>query len=200
MARIKQVFQFKVSLLGIRPEIWRRIQVPETYSFWDLHVAIQDAMGWMDYHLHEFKILNQKIGEKVSIGIPDPDMLDDIEMLPCWELAISDYFSMENPQSDYEYDFGDGWQHVVQLEEIIPEDPKIAYPICIAGEQACPPEDCGGDWGYQNLLKILSNPADEEYESMLTWVGGKYDPDHFDPAEITFDDPRERWEIAFCRP
>jgi len=199
MARIRQVFQYKISLLGIRPEIWRRIQVPDDYTFWDLHVAIQDAMGWMDCHLHEFRIPNPATGAMMRIGIPDPDMMDENDMLPGWELAIAEYYSMTNPKAHYEYDFGDGWEHVVELEEILPKNPELAYPICIAGEQACPPEDCGGDWGYQNLLRILGDPDNDEYESMLTWVGGKYDPNHFDVSEVNFDDPNERWEIAFCR-
>lgn len=197
IAGIERVFQFKISLLGIQPAIWRRIQVPENYTFWGLHVAIQDSMGWMDSHLHEFKILNPATGSKVSIGIPDEDMIDETEMLPGWELAIGDYFSIQSPKADYKYDFGDGWRQVIELEEILPRNPDLTYPTCVAGERSCPPEDCGGVWGYQNMLRILSDPNDEEHEDMLTWVGGSYDPNHFEANAVNFADPDKRWEIAF---
>ena len=163
IAKVERFFQFKISLIGIEPAIWRRIQVPEHYTFWDFHVAIQDAMGWLDYHLHEFKIFNPATGVEVSIGIPDEDLMDNNPMLPGWELDIADYFSIDNPKADYEYDFGDGWLHSIQLEEILPKNGDLNYPVCVGGERSCPPEDCGGVWGYQNLLKILSDPDDKEY-------------------------------------
>ena len=197
IASIERVFQFKISLLGIQPIVWRRIQVPEHYTFWDLHVAIQDAMGWLDCHLHEFKIINPATGDKVSIGIPDEDMMDENEMLPGWELAIADYFSIDNLKAEYEYDFGDGWRHTVELEEIIPRNGNAVYPICIAGERSCPPEDCGGVWGYQDMLRILNGPNNKEHAEMLTWVGGAFDPDHFNVNEVNFHDPEKRWMIAF---
>jgi len=107
----KNIYQFKITLKGIKPPIWRRIQVPETYTFWDLHVAIQDSMGWSDYHLHQFEILDPSIGKKVLIGIPDDENDWLIKTLPDWKQKISRYFSMENSKANYEYDFGDGWEH-----------------------------------------------------------------------------------------
>ncbi len=112
-ARSKQIFQFKIGLIDIKPEIWRRILVPGDYSFWELHVAIQDAMGWADCHLHEFIILNPANGLKEGIGIPDDDFPDENPMLPGWELAMADYFSMDNNKAVYLYDFGDGWEHKI---------------------------------------------------------------------------------------
>ena len=193
--KFEQVYQFKISLKGIRPIIWRRIQVPESYAFWDLHVAIQDVMGWLDYHLHEFEIVNPLTGLKVNIGIPDGDF--DKEVLPGLKEKISDYFSMENRLADYTYDFGDSWEHSVKLEKILPKEKDVNYPICIAGKRACPPEDCGGIWGYEDFLKIISNPDDKEYEEMIKWAGGKFDPEDFDMKEISFDNPAKRWKIAF---
>ncbi len=120
----ERMYQFHVTLNEIDPPIWRRIQVPETYSFWDLHVAIQEAMGWLDYHLHEFRVPHQIADELVAIGIPDDEMLEpDHEVLPGWEIPIADYFSIANAEADYQYDFGDDWQHPLLLEAILDREP-----------------------------------------------------------------------------
>jgi len=193
--KFDQVYQFKITLRDIKPPIWRRIQVPETYTFWDLHVAIQDAMGWLDYNLHEFEMVDPSTGLKVNIGIPDEDF--GREILPGWKQKIPDYFSMGNKLVDYIYDFGDNWEHIIKLEKIFPRDKNIDYPICIAGKRACPPEDCGGIWGYENFLEIINDPDNEEYEDMIEWVGGEFDPEHFDVKEVSFDDPDKRRRIAF---
>ena len=193
--KFDQVYQFKITLRDIKPPIWRRIQVPETYTFWDLHVAIQDAMGWSDYHLHEFEMVGPSAGLKVNIGIPDEDF--GREILPGWKQKIADYFSVENRSADYTYDFGDNWEHIIKLEKILPRDENVDYPKCIAGKRACPPEDCGGVWGYENFLEIINDPDNEEYEDMIEWVGGEFDPEHFDVKEVSFDDPDKRRKIAF---
>ncbi|MBN1848853.1 MAG: DUF1841 family protein [Deltaproteobacteria bacterium] len=192
----KNLYQFKVTLLGIRPPIWRRIQVPENYSFWDLHVAIQDAMGWSDYHLHAFAIQNPKTGKKEEIGIPD-DHWEGKRILPGWEQKIKRYFTLENNKALYSYDFSDDWQHEIKLEKIIPHKEGIRYPVCVTGKRACPPEDCGGIFGYEDLLEILSDPDHEEYEDTREWLGNDFNPDHFSVSEIVFDDPDRRFEYAF---
>ncbi len=190
-----KIYQFKITLENIQPEIWRRIQVPETYSFWDLHVAIQDSMGWLDYHLHQFIIRDSLTGSQHEIGIPDGEYAQSV--FPGWKRLIKNYFTPENPQATYLYDFGDGWELMIALEEIKPQDINQQYPICLAGARACPPEDCGGIGGYEELLKILQNPRHKEYKETLQWVGGKFDPDYFDPQSVKFDDPKERFKIAF---
>ncbi|KYK36855.1 MAG: plasmid pRiA4b ORF-3 family protein [Theionarchaea archaeon] len=187
--KFNNVYQFKITLLGINPPIWRKIQAPETYTFWDLHVALQDAMGWYDYHLHEFEMVNPRTDSPVNIGTPYED--SGSEILPEEKQKIADYFSMENPSAHYVYDFGDSWEHEIRLEKIIPRE-KIDYPVCIKGKRACPPEDCGGVWGYEEFLEIIKDPDHEEYEDMLEWVGGAFDPEHFDVKEIVFDDPAKR--------
>lgn len=190
-----QAYQFKISLKGIRPPIWREIQVPESYTFWDLHVAIQDAMGWDDYHLHEFEMTNPSTGSKVNIGIPDEDF--EREILPGWIQKIAGYFSLENRAASYLYDFGDDWEHQIELQKIIPKERGISYPVCTNGKRACPPEDCGGIWGYEELLEIVKDPAHEEYEEMMEWLGGEFDPEYFEAKKVRFDDPDSRRQIAF---
>ena len=190
-----QVYQFKISLKGLEPLIWRQIQVPETYSFWDLHVAIQDAMSWLDYHLHLFTMRNLLTGRKIKIGIPDDETPGD--ELAGWNQKIADYFLLENNTADYLYDFGDNWEHTVVLEKILTREAGIKYPVCIAGERVCPPEDCGGTDGYFELLEIINNPFHEQHKEMLRWVGGKFDPTYFDPTKVKFDNPAKRFKSAF---
>lgn len=191
-----RVFQFRITLNYIEPDIWRVIQVPENYSFWDLHVAIQDAMGWHDCHLHEFILNKLLIDKKIRIGIPPEEFLDD-KTIPGWKEMIADYFSMDNITAVYTYDFGDNWQHTIALEKILPKEKEQVYPRCIDGERACPPEDCGSIPGYEDILEIMDSPDDEEYKETIEWLGGKYDPEHFEPAEVHFDDPEKRFKKAF---
>jgi len=191
--KFDQVYQFKITLQGIKPPIWRRIQVPQTYTFYDLHVAIQDVMIWSDYHLHEFEIMDPSTGSKVVIGLPDDEF--GREILVGRNQKIAKYFSMENRYADYVYDFGDFWQHRIQLEKILPREENVDYPKCIKGKRACPPEDVGGIGGYENFLEIIKNPDHEEYEEMLEWAGGEFDPEQFDCEEIIFIDPAKRLKM-----
>lgn len=192
----KCIYQFKISLEGIKPTIWRRIQVLEGYTFWDFHVAIQDAMGWLDYHLHQFEILNPATGRKDITGIPDDDGWEGgIITLPGWKIPISSYFSTSNKKATYEYDFGDSWGHKITLEKILSIESGVKYPNCLAGERSCPPEDCGGVWGYEELLEIMKDPSHEDYEERMEWVGDYFEPEEFNPDLIKFDDPKKRLKL-----
>lgn len=186
----EKVFQFRIELIGSNPPIWRQIQVPETYSFWDLHVAIQNAMGWEDCHLNEFRIKNPKNGWMDEIGIPMEDS-DDDEIISEWEAHISDYFSKSNRKGLYIYDFGDEWRHLIKLEKVIAKEENVIYPVCIAGERACPPEDCGGIYGYEEILRALKNPKSKRYKEIKEWLDPDFDPEYFDIKEIKFYDPEK---------
>lgn len=199
--RVAHVHQFLIVLGNTDPLVWRRIQVPERYSFWDLHVAIQDAMGWRDYHLHEFRVLDLKTARMVRIGIPDDEFPEERPSIPGWKVRVSDYFDhLHTMSATYVYDFGDDWEHILAYEGIEPADPSFSYPRCVSGARACPPEDCGGTHGYARFLEAIGNAEDPEHEEMLEWVGGAYDPDKFDPKQCAFDDPKKRWNIAFRAP
>jgi hypothetical protein len=192
-----QVFQFKIVLKHIIPSIWRRILVPSDYTFWALHVAIQDAMGWQDYHLHEFRIADPRMGAQFSIGIPDQEIVDDPQFLASWEIAIAEIFSPSNPDALYIYDFGDCWEHTVTFEKVTASQPEAAYPVCVAGDRACPPEDSGGPPGYQLFLEAMDDPNHEAHEQYCEWIGGEFDAEQFDPTSVEFDDPLARWNLAF---
>ena len=181
--------QFKIELLGVSPPIWQRIQVPATYSFWDLHVAIQNAMGWTDSHLHAFEVAGQT-GDGEEIGIPDPD--GEHDFIAGWKRKLSRHFKAPGDQMIYEYDFGDSWRHSVLLEQIALAEPGVRYPRCIAGARCCPPEDVGGETGYEDFLAAIRDPKHEEHDSYLEWCGGSFDPAEFDLACVEFDDPKER--------
>ncbi len=204
MSRIRTISQFKVTLLDISPPIWRRIQVPTNYSFWDLHVAIQDAMGWNDSHLHHFEVLRKGAHRPAYFGVPFDDDEIDAHHRPKagWSRSVADFITLERPICEYVYDFGDDWRHRVELEGIIRAQPGVRYPICIDGARACPPDDCGGPPGYENLLEILSDAAHPEYEETSRWlrsikgIKGKFDPEHFDPTAVRFDDPSKRLSTA----
>ncbi len=196
-----RVFQFRIVLREVEPPVWRTIQVPETYSFWDLHVAIADAMGWRDYHLHLFHVPRPGTDKPLQIGIPDEDAFEGDEPIrPGWEVPIASHFTRPGVTVRYDYDFGDGWEHDITLEAIAPRQEDQKYPICIGGARACPPEDCGGAGGYDNLLEAIRDPDHEEHDSMLEWLGGRFDPEKFDASTVKFDNPRQRWKIAFGPP
>ncbi len=196
------VYQFKITLYEIDPPIWRRIQVPAKYNFWDFHVAIQDAMGWLDYHLHAFRFRPKHKRKTIEIGIP-VDVPDDIEIIPGWEVPITDHFTDPGQAIEYEYDFGDSWFHEILFEGILLKTKGEKYPKCIAGERACPPEDCGGIGGYYWVVNVLQDPGHDEYEDCVGWLKGHaknyhpYDPDEFSTDKVHFENPKQRWKHAF---
>jgi hypothetical protein len=198
------IYQFKITLSEIEPLIWRRIQVPAKYSFWDLHIAIQDAMGWLDYHLHAFRFRSKHKRNPIEIGIPIDDY-EDLKIVAGWETPIVDFFSEPGQKCEYEYDFGDSWSHEILFEGILLKTTGEKYPKCSAGERACPPEDCGGVDGYYRVLEILRDPRHDEYEEYTEWLKGHaknyypYAPDEFNPDNVRFDNPGRRFKRAFSR-
>jgi hypothetical protein len=180
-------YQFKIALKNIKPLIWRRIQVPEYYTFWDLYVAIQDSMGWMGGHLHEFELNDPITKERIIVGTPDDEYPSAIRVLSERKLGISKWFSLGRKIATYTYDFGDGWEHRITLEKILPREKEVNYPRCLDGARACPPEDCGGPWNYQDICEGKSE-AQEDYED--------FDPEHFDIAEIEFNNPDKYLDLA----
>ena len=190
MAKTK-VLQLKISLRDIIPSIWRRIQIAEEGTFWDLHVAIQDAMGWEDCHPHQFLVKNPKTGVKIYIGIPD-EMLDEHPVLPAWDLKLKDYLGANlNNRLSYLYDFSDNWEHLLEWEGVYPKKSTLRYPLCLEGSRACPPENVGGVFGYKHYLDVLSNPNHPGYLEMVGWRG-MFESERFDSKSIRFSDPLER--------
>lgn len=171
------VHQLKMTIAGTKPPVWRRVVVPSSIDLAALHRVIQTAFGWWDCHLHEFDLDGTRYGSDDGDGWGEPPQDE--------RRARLDRLTTAGSKFTYTYDFGDDWEHKVVVEKVEPANPKLSYPACTGGRRACPPEDCGGVWGYANLLAVLADPSDDEHASMLEWVGGAFDPDEFDPATVT---------------
>lgn len=170
------IFELKVTLAESDPPIWRRIQVPSDTTLYKLHHILQAAMGWTNSHLYQFEDQDGFYGE------PDPDWGMDIKSAR--RTKLSQIVKVENTRFSYVYDMGDNWDHEVMVEKVLPPEPDKPYPVCLAGERACPPEDCGGVWGYDELLETISDPNHEDYEEMMEWLGGKFDPEAFNMEQV----------------
>jgi hypothetical protein len=171
------IYQLKIKLKGTKkPPVWRQVQVPSDITFWELHMIIQGAMGWYNAHLHQFYLTNPND----AIGIPS----DFDDMLDGSKIKITRWLKAEKDKVNYEYDFGDGWEHEVVLEKVLAPEPKTTYPRLVAGKGACPPEDCGGIWGYYAMVEALNDPNHPEHDDMVEWTGEDvWDPEDFDLEE-----------------
>jgi hypothetical protein len=174
------IYQFKITLLDIKPTIWRRIQVPDG-TLADLHEYIQAAFGWWNYHLHQFLI----DGERYGPLAPDGEDFG-LEMIDETGVTLGKLIPKSGRKSRwiYEYDFGDGWQHEVLFEGFPSAEVRSKYPQCVEGQRACPPEDCGGPWGYAEYLAAIADPQHERHEELLRWRG-PFDPGAFDANKAT---------------
>lgn len=171
----KSLYQIKITLVRSRPPIWRRLIVEDNIRLDQLHSVLQVAMGWDDCHLHQYRVGNSFIGTK--------ELDFDMDVTDERKVYLQDIISNPKDNFIYEYDFGDGWEHKIVLEKILPLGSSDS-PVVIKGKRACPPEDCGGLWGYMSFLEAIEDPEHEEHESMLEWVGGEFDPDEFDMVWI----------------
>lgn len=164
------VYQLKITLADIKPPVWRRVEVTDC-TLSKLHEIVQVVMGWDGYHLWAFEIGGDQYGE-------DPE--GDMDMESSRKLKLNQVVRGGVRKFFYTYDFGDHWEHVIQVEKVLEAEPKVKYPRCVKGGRACPPEDCGGAWGYGDFLLAVQNPTHESHEEMLEWVGGEFDPEAFD--------------------
>ena len=175
------VLQLKLSLRGVsKPPVWRRLLVPADLRLDRLHDVIQTAMGWTDTHLHVF---STALGD---YGVPDPELGFKNER----NARLGQLLKQRGDRIRYAYDFGDGWEHDVVLEQRLDPDPEVPIPACLAGKGACPPEDCGGPWGYADLKQTLAEPDHEDHDAMVDWLGLD-SADEFDPAACDVDEINE---------
>lgn len=173
---LRQIYQLRVTLEGVTPEVWRRLLVPGGFTLDRVHRVIQYAMGWQDCHLHSFDIRGVQYGE------PDPDgelaLRDELD-------ARLDAVVSPGERFRYTYDYGDWWEHTVQVEAVWPADPDERYPLCLEGERACPPEDVGGVLGYRQLVAALADPGHPDHDQMREWLGRSYEAEVFIPEIAT---------------
>ncbi len=174
------IHRMKVTLRSIRPPIWRRIEVRSDIRLDQLAYLLVVAIGWEGYHLDQFRI-----GETRYLTADLDPPLFGPRPLNAARYRLEELLAQTGDKMIWDYDFGDGWEHDVVVEAIEAADGRATYPRCIKGRRACPPEDCGGVWGYENLVEALAAPAHPEHAELTEWLGHPYDPAHFDPAETT---------------
>lgn len=171
--------QLKVSLDGSKPPVWRRLLIPDSFTFVELHAVIQAAMGWENAHLFAFRHTGDY---HEDIGIPMEDDWMGSEMQDARRLRVRDHLRTPKQKMHYEYDFGDSWQHTVLLEKVGEE--RILAPQFLKGKGACPPEDCGGIWGYYGVVESINNPKSPDHQDAREWLGLKkgerWDVEEFD--------------------
>ena len=173
---VRQIFQLKITLDGVTPPVWRRVLVPGGYTLDRVHRCIQYAMGWRDCHLHSFDI------DGVQYGMPDAD--DDPDLRAELDARL-DAVAKAGSRIRYTYDYGDWWEHIVDVEATWPADPDERYPVCMEGERACPPEDVGGVYGYRRLVRALRDPEHPDHDEMQAWLGRGLNAEIFVPELVT---------------
>ena len=185
------LYHLKVVLIGTKPIIWRRLQVPGNANLGWLHAALQVAMGWTNSHLHQFRVgelLYSDLRHNFREYEGDPEIFDENKE------TLQQVAPQQKDMLAYEYDSGDSWHHQITVERILSPDSAVSsMALCLDGARACPPEDCGGTWGYDNLLKILRNPKHEEHDSMKEWLGHPPDPEAFDPEKVNTYLKKLKW-------
>jgi hypothetical protein len=172
------IYQLKVVLLGSKPSVWRQLQVPGDAKLDWLHAVLQVAIGWINSHLHQFRV-----GEHCYSDTRHnfAEFEGDPEILEARKFSLRQIAPREQDSFGYEYDFGDSWEHEITVEKILPANAAAATTaLCLDGARACPPEDCGGIWGYADLLKILKNRKHPEHKRMKEWMGRPFDAAAFD--------------------
>ena len=183
---LRNTYQIKIQLQDIKPPIWRRLQVDSRITLDALHVAIQSSMGWLDTHMHQFVDRDGNFFRQQDN--PDDDFAFDFNDSGVDEsmVLLSDILHQEKDWFIYEYDFGDDWRHKITLEKILPWQTDQIPVVCIKAKRACPPEDCGGAWGYMHMVEVLQHPETEpdEYEDIMEWLDKPFYPEEFDLNEI----------------
>jgi hypothetical protein len=176
-AKSAEIYQFKVTLIGITPPIWRRILVAGAYTLAQFHRVLQVTMGWENYHLYMFRI-----GGK-AYGPPDVDDDGELKLIDAKRMRLSAVLPSVSATLSYVCDYGDNWQHEVLLEGIIMPASDTTYPRCVAGERRCPPENVGGVGGYTKYVEGMADPNHEEHEEVMMWRG-PFDPEEFSAERV----------------
>ena len=176
-----QICTVRIELIDTDPLIWREVDVPTSITLKVLHDIVQITMGWLDYHLWEFTIGKQRY------GLPMDEDWGTAPRTEAIKVRLRDVLKPRKTTIEYLYDFGDSWAHRLTVTGIRQGTHGVSYPHYVGGAWDCPPEDCGGTWGYSDLLKVLRNPAHPEYKEMKAWVGRKFDAEVFDVERFSKD-------------
>lgn len=204
------IYMLRITLRDSKPPIWRRVAVPSHITLGQLHEVIQIAMGWTNSHLHQFVLRDKSLKpgrDEIRRAIEADNWSDELmgrmrgeRVFTMLTTPFGDPTEMEGEDEDavtlaevcpkvkskltYEYDFGDGWEHTIEVQKIEAPKPGVEYPACLAGKLACPPEDCGGIYGYYHMLDVVADPDHEEHEDLVEWLGDDFDHEAFDIDEV----------------
>ena len=207
---IRSIYLIRITLRDSKPPIWRQVAVPSDITLEQLHEVIQIVMGWTDSHLHQFMLKDKSLKRKAPgliARLTKEGRWEDIftatrgiRVFVPTTTPFGEPTEMEGEHEDavtlaelcpkvkskliYEYDFGDGWEHLIEVQKIEAPKAGVEYPVCLAGKKACPPEDCGGIYGYYQMLEVVADPAHEDHEEAAEWLGDDFDPDAFDLDEV----------------
>ncbi len=176
-------YRIRVDLQEAKPPIWRRLEVASDLTLDRLHTILQTAMGWTDSHLHDFISGAAATDRSAEHYRPQSCIDQDLEGVDETSVRLDELLADAGDRLFYSYDFGDDWTHTIRLEAVSPREPDRPVAVVTAGARACPPEDCGGVWGYRDLLHALRNPGADN-EEVLAWLGSEFDPDRFDLAAV----------------
>jgi hypothetical protein len=179
------IYQLKIALQDVEPPIWRRVETADC-TLEDLHDIIQISMGWEDAHLHLFRVGGEQYG---ALDQWEADF-DDAETKDERKAKLHHLVEQGVKKFIYEYDMGDSWVHSIQVEKTLAAEPKTRYPRCIDGARACPPEDCGGPFGYGSFLKAVQDPKHVQHAEMRAWAGDDFDPEAFDADKVSKELPK----------
>jgi len=192
-----QIYRIKITLEHVEPAVWRRIEVPGDVTLDQLHAIIQRVMGWDDYHMWSFQVGKTEYQPETADLF---DSGDGPQSRSAEGTTLAQATEGRRISFRYWYDFGDDWFHALKVERVADPEPGAIYPRCLEGARACPPEDCGGPWGYQNFLDAVSNPKHPAREEMLEWIGGEWDAEAFDLARVNKAiKPRQRKSVRTAK-
>ncbi len=179
------IYQLRISLVGVQPPIWRRVLVEGDLPLDQLSGIVQVAMGWYGGHLYSFEI--------DGMAYTDAGSARELGDREAKGHRLSELLGSKGDGFLYTYDFGDNWEHEIVVEAILEPEPDAHYPICVEGQRACPPEDVGGVWGYEEFLEAIQDPKHPEHEEMMEWAGDEFDPEEFDLDATNRVLRRGRW-------
>lgn len=178
-----KIYKLKISLLNIKPPIWRRISVKGDVDLNDLHMIIQIAMGWENCHLYEFRNQEMYISGSDENPFFTIESDEDEDAISPDSITLQEVLQKKGDKIRYTYDFGDSWDHTIMVEAI--ESGKQPHKaVCLTGKRNCPPEDCGGPWGYIDMLEAVKDPKHPNHDDMIEWLGENFDPEYFDKIEV----------------
>lgn len=218
----RSTYILRITLCDAKPPIWRRLAAPSDITLGQLHDLIQTAMGWTNSHLHQFILKEKTLAKKSPALMAQLASKECWEDILTAARGVRIFTSLTTPFGDptdmdgedenavtlgevcpqvkskliYEYDFGDGWEHVIEVQKIVPASAKDDLPKCLAGKRACPPEDCGGVWGYSHLLEVIADPKHEEHDDLIEWLNDDFDPEALDIDEV--NEMLAEWRDQSC--